>query len=246
MNPPEAVMCWACYTPLSGGAAASGPAPASGPIVGEVAAKPSIPPWQLGVLGVGLLIALGMGAKTFMGGSGDGDDETPAAITQPEGEQAAAPVPAGVPPVPVPVANPPADVAVPAPNPKPDYSIVSIPNARYNYGTMAIVLADPNATPTQAAAIAAGVRQKMLQNKKWQILFIYVFNDRGAALSFKQLQSTRKGAPLGPNDFRSLSGVWGRAPIRYEYNRGTEGILLPSRSPGNWWTAKTIYTRVRN
>ena len=51
-NPPEAVMCWACYTPLSG-SAGSGPSSQSTPAHAAESEKKAIPPWQLGLVAVG-------------------------------------------------------------------------------------------------------------------------------------------------------------------------------------------------
>jgi hypothetical protein len=110
---------------------------------------------------------------------------------------------------------------------------------------MAIVLNNPAATAREAAAIAAAVRQKMMQNKKWTILHIYVFNDRQAGTRFRQFQRPRRGAPLSNDDYQALVDLWASSPVRYEYNRGAEGILLPSRSPSNWWTGRTIYVKVK-
>lgn len=253
MNPPEAVMCWACYTPLAGGAAnaSSTSTPASPVVTSSAAQKQAIPKWQLGVLGVALLLGLGFGAKTFLGGSSiDDDAEAPVTSSDVPKTDAPAPAPAPAPanvpapPPPVVTTNPPKESVVPPPQKAP-YSIISAPNARYNWGTMAIVLTNPEATPRQAAGVAALVRLKMMQNKRWTILHIYVFNDRQAGTRFRQYQRQRRGAPLSADDYQALAELWERSPVRYEYNRGTEGILLPSRSPSNWWTGRTIYVKVK-
>ncbi|HEX8550735.1 MAG TPA: hypothetical protein VF681_04190 [Abditibacteriaceae bacterium] len=250
MNPPEAVMCWACYTPLTGGAAtAPASAPNSGPMVssgGELGLKKPIPPAQLAVLGVALLLALGFGAKTFMGGS---TEEGPLQPTVPTGGSDNFPTPpqGNVPPPPVVPAVPPpggGDVPQPPQQPPP-FSVVAPPNFGYSVGTLGILLTNPNTTSRQAASYAAYARQQMMRNKQWAVLHIYVFTDRESGVAFQQYQARRKSAPLEARDFAALANLWPRVLVRYEYNRGAEGILLPSRSPGNWWTGRTLYTKVK-
>ncbi|MDQ3813224.1 MAG: zinc finger Ran-binding domain-containing protein [Armatimonadota bacterium] len=101
-NPAEAVMCWACYTPLTGAAAAAPAVAAGGPglkppgapgvagvagapgapgapglTVEEGEAKKAVQPWQLAIIGVVLLIVLGVGGMMMMGGGGGGGEAEP-------------------------------------------------------------------------------------------------------------------------------------------------------------------------
>jgi hypothetical protein len=240
-NPPEAVMCWACYTPLSGGGAVGGASAAGGG--GATAAtthddgeKKKIPPWQLGVIGVGLLLAIGIGVRSMMPASSSDEG---AGIDAPAGvDPAMPPSPGG------------GGEAAPAPSPSPSgggssitpeeapYKIVVPPNPRVATATMAIVPTDGNVSGSQAASYAAAVRRQFGgQIKRWKVIYIYVFSDEKTAAAFADFMRQRRGAPLSSGDYASLSSLWGSTLARYEYSPGSgrERALYPSRSPSNWW-----------
>jgi hypothetical protein len=243
-------MCWACYTPLSGAGsgAAQGPSVATkSPHEADGFKKP-IPPWQLGVVGIALLLALGVGAKMMFGGSGDPDSSDSSGITAPAPGRPAVAAPVTITSVPPPPVSPgpPSNSADTAPPPRPDsFSIVAAPDPRFSFGTMAIVPTNPNLNTREAAQLAVFARQQMMRSKKWQILHIYVFANREAGMVFRRYQTARKGAPLGPDDYQKLADLWPNTLVRYEYNRGSEGILIPSRRPSSWWGNKPVYTKAR-
>lgn len=259
MNPPEAVMCWACYTPLTGAAVASAgmagavagvpgmagaataggrPGTAVGPPVEEgEKQKTAIAPWQMGVLAVALLLAIGFGAKTMFGGSAESlpsDVPTAQVDTQPAVDPAPVSVaPASAPPPP---AGPPvADSTVQEVRKLP-YTIILQPNPDQKRGTMAIVATQPNLTAQQAANIARVTRANMTNAARWQPLHIYVMADVPSAQQFNAFQVKRNGAPLGSADYQGLSALWPKVLVRYELNRGRETIAYPSSNPTNWWT----------
>jgi hypothetical protein len=206
--------------------------------------KKPITPVQMGVVVVGLLIALGFGAKTFFGG-GEANVSVDTPIAPTDTTPNMAPTNVTIPPPPVISPNPPAAVEIPPPVELP-FTIVTLPNNKFNVGTMGVVMTRTGVTPREAAATAVALRQKMMRGKKWLTLHIYVFADRDAAVQFQQFQSRRSGAPLGPGDFSALSTLWPKTIIRYEYNRGAEGFLIPSQSPNSWWTGRTVYSKVKN
>lgn len=242
-------MCWACYTPLSGGAAAApGPAGAakgSAPAAsGDAGEKKKIPPWQMGVLGVGALALVYVGAKTFMpssSGGGDDDDDDPAKTEEKKNEGGDAPAPAGPAPSisnPV-VINATTGTAQVMPQKAP-FTIVVPPNPKLSVATMAIVPTESGTSGPQAAALAAYTRRQYTARvKNWDTLYIYVFSDAQSAQSFADFQMKRKGAALGEGDFGSLTTIWSTCLARYEYsNTGSkkiERVLYPSRNPGGWW-----------
>lgn len=249
LNPPEAVMCWACYTPLSGdgGSAAAAPRPA---VQSEEREKPGFATWQIGLVVVVLLGAIGFGAKTFLGSSSeeDGDMPAPTAPDRPGPRNniggnnntntnfnSSIPSP-----------SPGTQPVQPATPQTGSYSVVASPNPKYTWGVIGIVPSDPNTTTDQAAQMAAGMRQKMMSNnKKWAKLHIYVFKDRQTGNTFRKYQTGRKGAPLDGPDYQNLSGnVWPNTLIRYEYDRGVEGVQIPQQNPTAWWGTKTNFAKV--
>lgn len=237
-NPPEAVMCWACYTPLTNtvnvGAGASRAARASGPSLDDddEESKPSTPPWQIAVIAIGLVFVLFMVAKNFLP-SGNTDDAVPVAAssqTQP-GTGAGAPAPGPAADTGGGGSN---DSSVPAPQKLP-FTIAVSPNPSITVGTMAIVSTDPNISAGQAAALASFTKNQFSHMKRWSKLYIYVFKDEPSAQQFANYQRQRSGAPLADSDYRNLSSLWSSALACYEYNNGSERMYNPSNNPSGWW-----------
>ena len=237
-------MCWACYTPLSGAAgggaspagAAKGAAPAAS---GEAGDKPKIPPWQIGILGVGLLAGIYVGVKAVMPASVSDEDgeETPTESAPAEPPPADSPAPAAAPTVnnPVVINNNTGTAAV-MPSKAP-FDIVIPPNPKLSVATMAIVPTEATSSGPQAAALAAYTRRQYTRIKSWNTIYIYVFSDAKSAQYFAEYQIRRKGAPLTDTDLSTLQNLWSSCLARYEYTpaRRIERVLYPSRNPGGWW-----------
>jgi hypothetical protein len=251
-NPAEAVMCWACYTPLAGSApipvagaaraGAGGVAGKGGPVgapTQEDGEKKQLDP-KLFVVGGLLLLGIIVAVVMNMGGSGGSDDSTP--MGQDPGTTSMSPDPGGggAPPPPAPVAPPsfagqsntPVEpVALP-------YNVIVPPNAKYATGTMGILATQANITPNQARGLAKFAHDQFSRNGKWSKMQIAVFSDAGAARTFATYQSRRRGAPMTANDYRELanSNVWSGAPAFYESSGKRESIAYPASNPMNWWT----------
>lgn len=247
-NPAEAVMCWACYTPLSGGgavAAPTGAAVGAAPVAsGEAGEKKKIPPWQLGIIGVGLLGGLFVGARAMMPASSsdddDGGDTTESKPADGGGEEKPADPPAGAPPT---AANPVVPSAsgnsVVMPDKAP-FTITVPPNPKISVATMAIVPNEATTSGPQAAALAAYTRRQYSSRMKlWSSFYIYVFSDEKSAQYFAEYQKRRNGAPLREADFTFLGNLWNSCLARYEYSlsggKRVERVLYPSKNPGGWW-----------
>src|SRR5687768_1195972 len=92
-------MCWACYTPLTGGAPVAAAAGAAAVRAGAAPAdvgeekERKIQPWQIGVVVVGLLIVLVMGVRSMMPPSDSSIDEA-AIPTTPVDPGGSSPAPA--------------------------------------------------------------------------------------------------------------------------------------------------------
>lgn len=235
-NPAEAVMCWACYTPLSGAPVASGPIPGSTPAPGEAPEKKPIAPWQIGVIGLALLIAAGFGISTMMGGStADMGMDTPIPNVQPP-MNTNVPVASGgtvnveAPGLQQSIAQTPQQQldrgAVSA------YTVTTQPNRKWPIATVGIVPTQPNIAPAQAAKLAATLGRRM--KGSWKNTHIYVFSDAQAADAFQQYQRGRDNAPLEPNDYSQLQNVWRSTLARYEISNGVESIRYPQQN-ANWW-----------
>jgi hypothetical protein len=244
-NPAEAVMCWACYTPLSGGgavAAGAGAATASGAVAApgtavahEESNKKAIPPWQIGVIVVALLLGIGFGVSQFMGGSSSD------VIEGPGGTEYSAPLAEPI----NPGSEPPPQVSGPAPEPGPvtggpvqpefaPFDMIAPPNINSQWGVMAIVPTRSGVDGRKAVALAAFAR-RAFQNPRWRAVHVYVFADRQAALQFKEYQRNRQSEVLGAGDMAALSNLWSRCVVRYEFNGGRENVRYPSRNPSGWW-----------
>lgn len=259
LNPPEAVMCWACYTPLSGGGAptAAGMAAGGGGALranAEVThAKKAVEPWQLGVIGVGVLIAVVMGARAMMGGSGDGSVVETVSAAPPTS------VPDSTSPNAAPMVAPAAlsggggggggggassPSIAPAVLPQPGkmaFTISLPPRRGVPWTTMAIVPTQAGTTPQAAASLAAAARQQLVGTGNWKGMYIYVFSDKASAAKLRAFQSKRAGKPLGQNDYQTLLAIWPLTLARYEYSKGWEAIRYPATNPSGWWQGESKY-----
>ena len=228
-------MCWACYTPLTGGAAAAAPAGMAPKTGGKASAQDggdsekkglgalgAIPPWQLGVLGVGLLLVIGFVVMHFMGGgSSDDDDGTTngnSTTTKKTDPVAVAPGPGGP--------SAPASSSgsgsggggsVPTVGDVP-FVMVSSPNPRTAVATMAIMPRNPPVSSAQAKGVAAFARRQILDVKHYSDVYIYVINDSQSAQTFREYQAKRHQDPLNSQDYQNLSTIWGNVPARYYYH----------------------------
>ena len=250
-NPPEAVMCWACYTPLSTPTGVSG---APGAPAGKAAPKQAddekkkIPPWQMGVIGVALLGGAFIGVRTMMPASSSNGEETETTTTQTKNTDDDSES-TGAPSAPSPSAPPitssavaPAGSAVPAPQEAP-FTVIVPPNPRRAIGTMAIVPTDGTSSGPQAAALAAYTRRLYKgRTKQWTSLYIYVFSDTQSAEYFAAYMKRRRGAALTESDYSYLSTMWNSVLARYEYTtyngKRVERALYPSKNPGGWWNER--------
>jgi hypothetical protein len=248
MNPGEAVMCWACYTPLAGGAggavagaggAGGGTAAMSTPaMISDEGEKKPVEKWQIALIGVALLLGVGFGVRSMMGGDPT-VEELPLTAPQPGAGNTLPPV--NTPPVTSPEASgggPITSGPVPPPEPVP-FTMVSAPNASQPWSVMAIVPTDPRTTPQRAVGLARFVRSAMgvAKNKPMQI---YVLSDRQAGSVFNEFQIQRRQSALGAAEYSQLAQtqLWSRCLAFYEVNGGRERFLYPSRSPGNWWARR--------
>lgn len=243
-NPADAAMCWACYTPLgdavpAGGAASGTTAPAGKDLGLEDEEKEKIPPWQLAVIGAGLLTAIGFGVFNFMpsGNTSGGSDDFDDMPMDPPISQEAQPTQQSSP-----VTFSSSGTASVTPTEAP-FSVVVSPNPRYSTGTMAIVPKDKNVSGATAASYAAYVRrQYAAQMKRWSTFYVYVFSDQAQAQEFAKIMRQRRGAPLSSSDYASLTPLWRAATARYEYSarngQRIERVVYPSQSPNNWWNGQ--------
>ena len=235
-NPPEAVMCWACYTPLSAagaGAASAKRSSSSAQSLGDDEdedRKPSAQPWQIAVIAIGLIFALFWVGKNFLP-SGSSDDTLPAAS-----EPGAMPEPGSAPAPAAQTSTSTGTSSAAAVTPqKLPFTIAVSPNPNITVGTMAIVPTTPNISTSQAASLASFTRSQFAQTKRWNKLYIYVFRDQQSAKQFADYQRPRRGAPLSNSDYSNLTALWGSALSCYEYDNGSERVYTPSDNPSGWW-----------
>lgn len=256
-NPAEAVMCWACYTPLSGGPAAApaarapagkppGPPGAAGDEEGEKK-KFQMEPKMIGVIAF-LVIGGGIGVFLNMPKSSSGDDGGGGdSGTTNSGGGGGSPAPA--PPAPAPPgpgiaagpvtgveggANMPAAVALP-------YSAVVPPNPKQPKATIGIVPSQAGTiTDKQAASLARFAKNQYQKSGQWSSMQIFVFNNQSAAQSFGDYQARKRGTPLSPSDYQALANanVWNAAPACFESSGKKEFVYYPSKNPFNWWSGR--------
>lgn len=254
-NPPEAVMCWACYTPLSGGAVASATAgPGGGPRgagTGAVAADSgqggvSIPSWAYAAGGIVLAIVVLMGAKIllFSGDSSAGTDTT--ATTSDTSGGTSGPFTSGGggsrgtsgssgssgssssgPSSPSQQA--PAQQDIP-------FNMIVSPNEQSPVGVLGIV---PKAQtgPTQAAGMArfASTFYASSKGHTWSQLQVYVFADINAGNRFKDFQVRRKNWALDEDAFSSLNDVWPNTQAVVVFNGNRLSKVVYPQSDANFW-----------
>ncbi len=242
-------MCWACYTPLTGGgsALASGGAIAPGgalggamgaggaPGIDEVTADASAPgkgmqPWQMGVIGLGVLLVGYLAFTTlFPSDSGystvDPVGETKMGELPPEsppGPGISDPPPQA-PPLPPPTAAPPQDTSKGA-----EFTVVAPPNAKQRWATVGILLSE-GIDIRRASAAAAAAAQQALVGGRWGGVHVFVFSDKDAASAFRGYQRGRNGAPVNLSAIPSRLGVSSKVLLRYELTRdGKQKLDLPS------------------
>lgn len=244
-------MCWACYTSLTGGGAGAatlagagagggsigGPAPMT-----ESGEKKSIDPKQLAIIGVGLLVALGFGVKTMMGGEESGGDElggAPTPVQRPNPVAAENKVPV------VTVGN----VAVPLPPistnqnggqplPAQYFRTIVSPVPKHKWGTAAILPTNGKVSESTARSYALLAKQNIDRVHKFAALEIFVITDETAAATFRRFQNRREGAPLTEAQFKdpALAEVWGSTIVRYMWNGGRASFTSPSKNPNSFWS----------
>ncbi|MBV9470474.1 MAG: hypothetical protein JO316_22200 [Abitibacteriaceae bacterium] len=116
-----------------------------------------------------------------------------------------------------------------------DFRLIVAPNKELTVGTMAIMPIQPLKSTAQAIKVAQFARTLFTATKQWKTLYIYVFNDKQAAQSFKDYQTKHEGRPLRSTDYLHLVDIWSKAPIRYEVRGSEESVSYPSKSPRRWW-----------
>ncbi len=257
-NPAEAVMCWACYTPLSGGPVMAGGAPIGGPATAgigakgpgpvgvpggdEAPAKKGVDPKMIGVgafLVVGALVAFMVNGGMGGGSTDDGTGVDPTAPAPGPGGQPAPPPPPPTTNVPPPTGGGGGGTAAPAPVALPFQTVVP-PNPQYATGTMGILVNKPGMTAVEAAGFAKFAKNQYSRNGKWKNMQICVFADQQTANAFKSYQSKRRGSPLTNDDYQQLGsrGIWGGTPAFLESKGNKELVYYPSRNPNGWWSSR--------
>jgi len=233
-NPPEAVMCWACYTPLSGGAAPTSSAASRQAAAKDDTEKKGIAPWQMGVMGLALVLGLGIGVKTLLL-PGSADVDTSAAPGKASTKPGA---PAMLQPVPF-TPGTPTDVTLPnAPPVTPGRPLMIVevpPNPKMEIATMGIVPTEQNVSSDRAASLAVQAHQSVVNSKRFKMVQIFVFSDQQAATMFREYQKPRRGAPLELGDYEKLAQLWRRTPAVYEFKGTSERWISPARWPNDWW-----------
>lgn len=245
-NPAEAVMCWACYTPLSGSPLAGGPAasvagrtpggqsPAGGLTADESETKKGVDPKLIAILafllvggGVAFLVNSSMSKPPEDGPIAPRKDpETPDQPFQPN-------TPSQSPPLSIPsgpnTSTPPAEVPVP-------FTVVTSPNPKYPTGTMGI-LVPPTMGVVQIAGVAKFAKNQYTRNGKWGRMQIFAFSDKTSAEAWKRFQEPRRGAPMDRDDYQALAtqGLWASTPVFLETSGKKEVVHYPSRNSTSWW-----------
>lgn len=247
-------MCWACYTPLGGGTLAAPRSSASSAAVHDDPDKKSIQPWQIGLIGLALLVGVGMGIKTLLPMGADlVDQSTPpiqAPVARAGGPEPVAPVPGGQ--VAPHTAGPLApyylpNLPMPQRNSDAQFQVVYWGNPRVDQTTIAVVSAKPNLTDAEAIMLALYARNKVKSMARFRKLHIYVFRDLEAANEFKSYQVRRSGYPLGESEYRAKAGLWPRTAVVYEFDRESsvagrvaERVAYPYKAAFNWWSEEWL------
>ena len=254
-NPAEAVMCWACYTPLSGGPILAGGATIGGPATAGIGSKGAGPvgvpggdeePVKKGIdpkmIGVGAFLVVGALVAFLVNGGmsgGGGDDSASNSVTIVNQPAAPAPGPGQPPPPPPPPPSGGTTAAAVAPLPLP-FTTVSPPSPQSETGTMGILVNKPGITPNQAIGFARFAKGQYSRNGKWKRMQICVFTDQASATAFTTYQGKRRGAELTDDDYRQLAdrGVWAGTPAFLESRGNRDSLYYPSRNPTSWWTSR--------
>lgn len=260
-NPAEAVMCWACYTPLAAGPAPAGGARAPiakpngpggppGPGVGEgeegEKKKLALDPKVIGLLA---FLVVGGGIAAFMNmkpsSSGDGEEgggQDPPAATTNNNPPANSGGGGGGGEVQVAQSNVQVQSGtLPAPASLP-YTPVVPPNPGMATATIGIVPAKPNMGSAEAASLARFAKNQYQKSGRWTNIQIFVFDNQRAAQAFGDYQARRRGAPLSAGDYQSLANanVWSATPACYEMRSKTEFVTYPAKNPSSWWSARRV------
>ena len=247
-NPAEAVMCWACYTSLSGGVAAPGgtlAAPGAATVMGDSGDKKKADPKQLAIIGVGLLVALGFGAKMMLGGGEEKEEILPTFTSTKTGTGTPPPTPTTSEPINTGTTvqtggTAPAQPAGPVVQAPPfPYTLAAAPNARLPYATMAIVPNQGELKESEAQALAKFADRYQQKAKKFPTVEIFVINNPQQARRFAEYQSSRRGEQMTDRDYQALQDVWGSTPVRYVNKNGKASFSSPQRSPGNFWNTSS-------
>ncbi len=244
-NPAEAVMCWACYTSLTGGVTAAGglAAPGAAPLaMADSGEKKKIEPKQLAIIGVGLVVLLGVGATVMMGGGETEPDDVAftsgaAKSTNPN------PAPAATTPPPVastvvaggPAPGAPAVAQVPQRFP---YQMLGSPNPNASTATVAIVPTENDLTEGQARGLATFAHRQISRAKKWPAVEIFVFNDVPSAQAFATYQNKNlRTRSMSDGDYTNpqLAALWPKAIVRYYSRNERVWVTSPRGSSGNFW-----------
>lgn len=241
-NPAEAVMCWACYTSLSGGVAAAGAlaAPGAAPM-SDSGEKKKVEPKQLVIIGVALVVLLGLGAKMMIGGG----DAPPDVLSMETGKpKATTPPPAPISPT-TNIETPsttafaqqpsqPTGAIAPARFP---YQMLGAPNPTSQTATVAIVPTENDLSEGQAKGLAVFAHHQLNKIKKWPAVEVFVFNDVPAAQSFANYQNRLRGAAMTDSNYTSpeLAALWPKALVRYYSRNERVWITSPRTNAGNFW-----------
>jgi hypothetical protein len=237
-NPVEAVMCWACYTPLSGSVAAGAGAVLGGPTGaaarGRDREKKAIAPWQIGVIAAALLVVAGGGFMAMRGSSDSTGYDGEAGNTIFEAPPPTFPFNAGAggstAPAP-PTLNSPVGQQTQG-QPVAPYTVTTQPDPNSPIGMVGIVPRQA-VDPQRAAALAAGMSQRL--SGRWKNLHIYVFADTGTARNFNSVVRANGGRALSNQQYQQMRNVWAQTLARIEIIGGRRAVRYPSANPGGWW-----------
>ena len=205
--------------------------------------------WQIGVLGLAVVVGLGFLATSLMGSSATNDAPAYGPIAQRSSKTSITINPSfggstntspssDAPPAVVP--------ASPVTSTGEVRYTMSVPPTRgIPWGTMAIVPA-AGASSQDAAGLAATAARQMSRTGRWDGLYVYVFGDAASAQTFAQYQRQNEGEALDTGDYNALRDLWPNALLCYEYSNGNEAVRYPSKNPSGWWNVKPQYTRSRS
>ncbi len=255
MNPVEGVMCWACYTPLTGGASAAGAAGMgaaaklggspglSAPPDLEEKPKAKVSPVQMGVIGVALVVLLGMGLRS-MNGPALPDVPPDRLPDVPGGTRGG---PSFIPPSPGQPAPQPPQGGPQTGDPVPEmtYSVTTPPSVKSSWATVGIVPEAANTDRVMAGRLASLAHQRYSKTGKWEGIYVYAFADKQTASVFQKYQQSRRGAPLEPGDYDnpSLQSIWPKTLARYEFSKGQEAIRYPQVNPTAWFAGSSNWSK---